>query len=476
MFSALRKRSTTFRLALGFMGIFSVSFLILGLFVYLQATSYLEADLQAAIEINASDVAGVFQRDGIEGLVSEIEDRVQRNPQDEYIYLVVDQDCRPIAGRLDRQPPAELIEQRCEELLSGEEWFDFELGEEVSPFMSSLVFARLMPLSDDFSLLYGSVMGELDVLEETILAALLWSFILMLLLGLTGSVLMSRNVAARLEKLNRTSREIRLGNLSSRMPVDSHHDEFDRLALNLNEMLDQIEALMEGIREVSNSIAHDLRTPLTRLSHDLEELLVRLPPEPHLKESVEHAIAETDKLLRTFNALLSIAQIEAGSRRRDFEEMDLVHVVTDVVEFYWPLAAEKGVTLRRQLGNAAGFLGDQDLISQAISNLVDNAIKYTPPGGEVTVALEDGARGLRLLVADTGPGIPESERANVFNRFYRLDAYRDSAGSGLGLSLVAAVVKLHDSTIALESNNPGLRVSWDLPPSASAHANGSSTG
>ena len=467
MFFALRKRSTTFRLALGFMGVFSASFLILGLFVYLQATSYLLANLQTGIEMNASDVIGAFRRDGVEGLVSEIEARVQRDPQDRYIYLLVDRNCKPIAGRLDRQPPPALIEQRCEELISEEEWFDFELGEEVSPFMSSLVFARLMPLSDDFSLLYGSVMGELDILEETILAALLWGFVLMLLLGLSGSMLMSRNVAARLEKLNRTSREIRLGNLSSRMPVDSHHDEFDRLALNLNEMLDQIEALMEGIREVSNSIAHDLRTPLTRLHHDLEELLVRLPPEPHLKENIEHAIAETDKLLRTFNALLSIAQIEAGSRRRDFEEVDLAHVITDVVEFYWPLAAEKGITLRRQIGNAAGFLGDQDLISQAISNLVDNAIKYTPPGGEVTVALEDGTRGHRLLIADTGPGIPESERENVFNRFYRLDAHRDSAGSGLGLSLVAAVAKLHDAAITLDSNNPGLRVSLDLPPDES---------
>ena len=465
MFSALRKRSTTFRLALSFMAVFAASFLILGLFVYLQATSYLTADLQAAIEMDGSDVVGIFQRNGVEALVRELEDYVEENPGSGYVYLLVDRECSPITSSLDGEPPWDIIKERCSELVEEGGWFDFELDVQDSRFMNSsnLVFAQLVPLSEDYHFVYGRIMGELDILEETILAALLWGFVLMLVLGFGGSLLMSRNVAARLENLNRTSQEIRRGNLSSRMPVDSHNDEFDRLALNLNEMLDQIEALMEGIKEVSNSIAHDLRTPLTRLNHDLEELLTLLPPDAHLNEHVEHAIAEADKMLGTFNALLSIAQIEAGSRRRDFEEMDLAHVITDVVEFYWPLAADKGITLHTQIDGATSFVGDQDLISQAISNLVDNAIKYTPPGGAVTVALEDGPRGHRLVVSDSGPGIPKTEHENVFNRFYRLEAHRESEGNGLGLSLVAAVAKLHNAAVELSSNDPGLRVCLDLP-------------
>ena len=463
MFSALKKRSTTFRLALGFMAVFAASFFILGFFVYLQATSYLEQDLQASIVLIGGSVLDVYRNDGLDAMVAEIESRAARDPDGDEVYLLVDRQCNPVSGSLDKRPPVEQIGPRCNELFEGAEWFDYELAQGSPRRTGNLVLGRVLELDEDHGFLYGRVMAELDILEETILTALLWGLVLMLGLGVGGSVVMSKTVAARLEKLNRTSLEIRRGNLSSRMPVDHAHDEFDRLALNLNEMMDQIEALMEGIKEVSNSIAHDLRTPLTRLNHDLEELRALLPPDAHLNEHVEHAIGEADKMLGTFNALLSIAQIEAGGRRRDFAEMDLAHVVTDVVEFYWPLAADKGITLHTQIEGATGFVGDQDLISQAISNLVDNAIKYTPPGGAVTVALEDSSGGHRLIVSDSGPGIPKSEHENVFNRFYRLEAHRESEGNGLGLSLVAAVAKLHNAAVELSSNHPGLRVSLDFP-------------
>ena len=310
----------------------------------------------------------------------------------------------------------------------------------------------MIPLSEDFGFLYGATMGDLDILEEILLGTLIWGFILMIGLGIGASGLMSRNISARLEQVNRTSRAIRGGNFARRMPVDNTRDEFDHLAVNLNEMLDHIEVLMDAVKNVSNAIAHDLRTPLTRLLNDLEELRALLPRDTDPDSYIERSIEDAGRILQTFNALLRIAQIESGARRRDFEEMDLGHVATDVVAFYWPLAEEKGITLHTQIGRTSRLLGDQDRVSQAMSNLVDNAIKYTPVGGTVTVGLDQGDRGSRFFVSDSGPGIPPSEYDNVFNRFYRLDAHGDSEGSGLGLSVVAAVAKLHDASLRLRSN------------------------
>ena len=462
MFFAKAKRSTTFRIALGFMGVFSVSFLILGISIYLWSMSYLITNHRASIEANGSDVAHVFRRGGVEALAMEIELRATQ-PNSEYFYLLLDRQCNLISGRADRQPPPDLLGQRCAELARSGDWFDFELGPQAVGFPSNLVYARLVPLSGERSILYGGIMQHLDVVEETLLAGLLSAVVLMLGLGVGGSLVMSRNITSRLRKLTRTSREIRRGNLASRMPVDHTNDEFDRLAVNLNEMMDQIEALMDAVKNTSNAIAHDLRTPLTRLLHSLDELRVLLPEETNLDGHVEQSIEEAGKVLATFNALLRIAQIESGARRRDFEPMNLRHVITDIVEFYWPVAVEKGVTLRSRLNGSGEFVGDQDLISQAVSNLADNAIKYTPPGGTVTVGTEDSDGGPRIFVSDSGPGIPENEHENVFNRFYRLEAHRDSEGNGLGLSVVDAVAKLHGATVRLESNDPGLHIRVDLP-------------
>ena len=188
-----------------------------------------------------------------------------------------------------------------------------------------------------------------------------------------------------------------------------------------------------------------------------------LPKDDRLDSYIDETVEEAGKMLGTFNALLRIAQLEAGARRREFEEVDLAHVTTDVAEFYWPLAVEKGVTLNCLTTELEAYLGDNDLLSQAMSNLVDNAIKYTPPGGTVTIGMENGEQGPRFFVSDTGSGIPESERDNVFERFYRLDAHREFEGSGLGLSLVAAIVKLHGGKIRMQSNRPGLRISLEFP-------------
>ena len=271
---------------------------------------------------------------------------------------------------------------------------------------------------------------------------------------------MAASIAGRLEQINRISQDIRHGDLSRRMPQGHGRDEFDRLAGNLNRMLDQIQSLMEGVRSVSDAIAHDLRTPLARLRTRLERL--RKAPHGELETGIEQSIAEADRMLATFNALLSIAQLEAGSRRTDFVDVDLQALLVDIVDLYEPVASDKNIDLQLEQNAAVSLHGDRNLLFQAISNLVDNAVKYTPEGGRVQLELLRHGQGPRLVVGDSGPGIPAEERGRVFKRFYRLDAHRDSAGNGLGLTLVAAVAKLHDSRLELRDNDPGLQVVWDL--------------
>ena len=446
------------------MAIFVAGYVILGLFVYGLSISYLYRDLTQSIEPDGAAMTQLLHTRGLDALMADIDMRVARNPDSENVYLLVDRSCNPVRGTVNLWPPADTLDPPCNRLFEDAQWFNFEADARLRDTRGNLVLARLVAVSDEYGLVYGRLANELDVVDDIIQVAIPLGLLLMLALGVTGSNVMARIVARRLERLNRTSRQIRRGELSSRVPIDGSNDEFDRLALNLNEMLDQLEGLMEGIRHVSNAIAHDLKTPLTRLLNKLEELRASLPPETVQQRYVEQSLEEAGHMLTTFNALLRIAEMESGARRRDFDRIDLAHLTTDVVEFYWPLAAEKDVTLHKEIIALDTFPGDQDLLSQALSNLLDNAIKYTPPGGTVTVGLENGECGPLFFVSDTGPGIPVSERENVFKRFYRLKGDHETEGSGLGLSLVAAVAKLHGASVKLVSNRPGLKVCIEFNP------------
>jgi signal transduction histidine kinase len=299
--------------------------------------------------------------------------------------------------------------------------------------------------------------------EKLFTTTLPWTVGLVLLLGLGGGALMSRNMLARLDSINRTSGEIMGGDLSRRVPIGEAHDEFDALAENLNAMLDRIERLMKGVREVTDSVAHDLRTPLNRLRNRLEATLRHLEPASAGTLEIEAAVAETDSLIATFNALLLIAEADAGVTRGEMAPIDLSAIAADMAELYAPLAEEKGVNLEIAPSGTTMIDGNRSLISQALANLVDNAIKYTPAGGKVTVTASGTPLGVELRVVDTGPGIPPAERARVVERFVRLEASRNSPGTGLGLSLVAAVARLHDAKLLLEDNQPGLRAIIRFP-------------
>ena len=283
----------------------------------------------------------------------------------------------------------------------------------------------------------------------------MWSGLVALAIGVLGGMVMSRNMLRRVEQVNRTAERVMAGDLSDRVPRAGTDDEFDQLAANLNGMLDQIERLMTAMREVTDNVAHDLKTPLARLRARLELALLGPQDGAAQSEAIRAAIEEADRLLATFNALLSIAEAEAGAGRRRGERLDLAEIVGAAVELYEPLAEEKGLALRFDSAPGTIIEGDRHLLSQAVANLLDNALKYGGGGGEIVVRV--GRRGGRALieVADRGPGIPEADRESVFDRFVRLEPSRSTPGNGLGLSLVRAVARRHGGTVTLADNHPG---------------------
>ncbi|HEX2760331.1 MAG TPA: HAMP domain-containing sensor histidine kinase, partial [Rhizomicrobium sp.] len=326
---------------------------------------------------------------------------------------------------------------------------------------------RVLTVSGDFQLLVAEDVHDRYLTERMFTTTLPWTVALILLLGTAGGALIGRNMLRRLDTINRTSGEIIAGDLSRRVPLTGSGDEFDVLSENLNRMLDRIERLMKGLREVTDSVAHDLRTPLNRLRNRLEESAARLSAQGAQASEIERAIAETDQLIGTFNALLLIAETDAGTTRAAMSALVLGEVAADVVELYEPLAEEKKVGLSLMPGPAVVIEGNRSLIAQALANLVDNAIKYTPSGGRIRIRSAVTGDGVELSVADSGPGIPEADRNRVVERFVRLEASRNSPGTGLGLSLVAAVAHFHNAELVLEDNVPqGLKASLRFPKTA----------
>ncbi|MCY4405179.1 MAG: HAMP domain-containing sensor histidine kinase [Rhodospirillaceae bacterium] len=329
--------------------------------------------------------------------------------------------------------------------------------------------ARTFVLPGGFRLLVGrDPRGRADF-EDLILESLGGALGITLVLGLLGGLVISRRMLRRVDAVRETGQRIVRGDLSRRMPVTGVGDEFDRLSITVNEMLDEIETLMTGLRTVTDSVAHDLRSPLTRLKSRLELALREGPAdEQGHRAALERAIAETDGILRTFATLMEIARAESGKAGIALEPVDLRAIVADMVELYAPLAEEKGLAIEAALEEAGSVAGHGQFLSQLVANLLDNALAYTHEG-RIRVSLAHGDSGaVRLTVEDSGPGIPPEERERVLQRFVRLDASRTGGGSGLGLSLVAGVATLHRAELALvESPLGGLRVSVTFPPVAS---------
>ncbi len=455
-------RTSTFRLALVYLALFGLSVVALFAFVYWNTAVFIAEQTDETIKVEITGLAEQYREGGLIGLLDVVRERGR--DQSQSLYLITDPAHRWLAGNLDAWP-------RVETGPGG--WLDFIVQRKVGPRIETHhVRARHLLLRGGFQLLVGRDVQERHDLAERLRGSLIWMVALTIALGLLGGVAMSRNMLRKIDAINRASRDIMAGDLSRRVAVRGSNDALDRLAQNFNAMLGEIERLMTGMRQVTDNIAHDLRSPLNRLRGRLEVTLMAPPEATAYRAAMEETITETENLLNTFNALLGIAEAESGARHGAMKELDPGRLAGDVAELYTPLAEEKGIRLVCEAADGLGVTGDRHLLSQALANLVDNAVKYTPRGGSVTLTARrtDGSGGdggggaVELAVADSGPGIPEADRQRVLERFQRLEASRNSPGSGLGLSLVAAVARLHGAELVLDDNKPGLRVSMRFPP------------
>src|SRR4029077_7305872 len=328
------------------------------------------------------------------------------------------------------------------------------------------VRARGYNLANGDYLLVGQDTRTLRDMKALIVRAFGVGLVATLLLALLGGVIVSTTMLRRIDAVSRTARGIVAGDMSQRVPVRGTDDEFDELAASVNAMLNRIEDLMRSMRQVSNDVAHDLRTPLTRLRQRLEHARRRAQTTEELHEALAHSIAQVDSILETFGALLRIAQIEAGGRAREKSAINVSRFLTAIVDDFAPAAEDQGQTLVAEIDKGLSILGDPELLTQMVVNLVDNAIRHSPPGALICIEAKAVGDSLELAVVDNGPGIPSRERENVLRPFYRLEASRTTEGSGLGLSLVAAIAKRHDAKLSLGDNSPGLRVAVLFPAAA----------
>jgi signal transduction histidine kinase len=451
-------RTTAFKLTLVYLTIFAFFAMFLLAYFAWNTRRLITEQITQTVDAEIGGLSEQYNLGGIRRLVIIVDARSRRPGSS--LYLVTTNAGEALAGNVGSLPPG---------LLEKAGWTETEyrrLDESEGPEHQALV--QVIQLPGGFRLLVGRDLDERERLYNVVLAAGKWSAAIVVVLGLAGGFFVARRVLKRVDAMTETTRSIMEGDLGERLPVAGSGDELDRLAVNLNAMLERIEALMRGLKEVSDNIAHDLKTPLTRLHNRCEEALRTAKSEGEYRSALESTIEESEGLIRTFNALLMIARAESGQARDNMSEFDAAEVARGVGELYEPLAEEKGLSLTVEAPSPVPVHGSRELISQALANLVDNAIKYavaTNDGESPLITVRAASEGDRVLlsVIDQGPGIPESQRDRVVERFVRLDQSRTVPGSGLGLSLVAAVARLHGGELKFEDNVPGLKAIIALP-------------
>jgi signal transduction histidine kinase len=447
-------RSTSVRLALGYALLFILSSGVLGGFLWWRTTGYLDQATDAVIVADTRAVGDRLRDFGLAGAVETVNARVRRAADERAIYLLADPRKQPVTGNLSAWPP---------DVGDTPGWYMASLIRDGSRHLTRILFVQL---PGNYRLLVGRDVEDREALRALVFNALGWAAAAAIALAVLGGFLVRRAALGRIEEINRTASVIVKGDLTRRLPArHGGDDEFDQLAVIINGMLDQIQQLIEGLQTTSHAIAHDLRTPLAELRGRLESLLRRRPPSEAAFEEVQEAVADVDRVIEIFNALLRLAEIDSGVRRSGFRAIDLATVAEEAAELYRPIVEERGATLTVDAPESLTMEGDPFLMAQAIGNLLDNAAKVAPAGTAVTLSLARHEKEIEVSVADRGPGISDAEKPRVTERFFRGDASRGTAGSGLGLSLVAAVARLHGGTLALDDNEPGLRARLVLPTS-----------
>ena len=461
-------RTTAFRLTLVYLVVFSLfAAFLLGYFAF-NTRRLINEQIATIVSGELQLLQVQYNQAGIRRLVAAVDVRSRRPGSS--LYLVTTPIGEGLAGNVGSLEPG---------ILESEGWVETayrRLEEPESAEHNALV--RVTRLPGGIRILVGRDLDERERIFHIVALAGRWSVAIVIVLGIAGGVFVSRRVLKRVDAMTGTTQTIMAGDLSGRLSVIGSGDEFDRLAVNLNGMLERIESLMRGLKEVTDNIAHDLKTPLTRLRNRCEAALRTANSETEFRRVLEDTIEESEGLIRTFDALLMIARAESGEVREGMAEFDVAEVARDVSELYEPLAEDKGLTLEVNAKQHAAVKGNRELVSQALANLVDNAIKYAAPSAKVSSGAVNGERSgilvtadaeqdrIVLTVSDHGPGIPSADRSRVVDRFVRLERSRSLPGSGLGLSLVSAVARLHGGELKLEDNAPGLRARISLPRAA----------
>jgi signal transduction histidine kinase len=449
--------SSTFRQALIAIATFGLIVSAIFSYVYLSTSSYVRSRSDRAIETEYASLRDTYTRSGRDGLIDLIRQRMADKGFADDAYLLVDPASAVLAGNLKAWPQA---------VAAAKGWVEFRASEPLSDAAGPpLLRGMLDTLPDGDRLLVARDISDLDGFTGQIKTAVALGVALIFALAAVASILVTRRTVGRIEAINATSRAIMQSGLDKRIPLRGTHDEWDRVAENLNLMLDRIETLMGEVKQVSDNVAHDLRTPLTRVRGRLEKAYhgPRVGDDDQLL--IGDTIGDLDAVLRIFSSITRIAQIETQARKGAFRTVNLVEIAGEVVELYDAAAEQDGTRLSIAGERELLVTGDRDLIFDAIANLVDNAIKHGRHGGQVVVANENIDGRPVISIADDGPGIPTEECEHVFKRFYRLEHSRYAPGNGLGLSLVAAVARLHGARIEMLDNAPGLRLKlWFSAP------------
>jgi signal transduction histidine kinase len=448
-------RTSAFKISLAYLVVTAIGAGVVLLSVGWNVDALIQQQVTQTVDADITGLSEQYAEGGITRLVEIIDGRVRQPGAG--LYLVTTHAGEPLVGNVSALPDGALERPGVVETtyrVKGQR---------------HRALARVFALSNGFHLLVGHDLTEGDSLAPILWHALLSSLVWLALVGTVGGLAVARRVLRRVDRISAEARRISQGDLSGRLPLNGSGDELDRLVANLNAMLERIAELMVGMKEMSDNVAHDLKTPLTRLRTRAEQTLLTEHGSDKLREALEHVIEDADGTIRIFNALLMIARAEAGTGREGLSEIDVADVVSDVGELYEPVAESRGVLLEGRIEPNLYIHGSRELIGQALSNLVDNALKYgVGPDGSApaaTVVLSAAQRGgtVEIAVADRGAGIPAADRLRVTDRFVRLENSRSRPGTGLGLALVAAVTRLHNGELRIEDNAPGVRMVMALP-------------
>jgi signal transduction histidine kinase len=458
--SAQLLHSTIFRLTLLYAVFFCISVIGLLTFVYFATVREMEGQIKHRINAQMNQMQTTFGAHGIEALKKQIGDFLEEEDEGLSLYLLIDSQGHILAGNMENWP---------EDVEYSESWMLFDIDSKNDEAVHVLARDTVFGGGGNRLLVGYSLRGP-DRAKQVVLNVVSAGIVLALLVTALGSALFSNVIRRRLERVNQICVQVISGNLDVKVPVTGGGDEFDHLAMNVNAMLDRIARLVRGLKQTSDNIAHDLRTPLNRHRHRLEGLATHPPQTTVLQERLKAGIEEVDTIVETLNSILRISQAQSGVASGHIVTFDFSAAVIDVIEFYSEFAEQKGIVMRHDVASGLMATGDKPLLTQAIANLIDNAIKYTPAGGEIIFTLREQQGVIECIVADNGPGIPPEYYEKVKERFFRLEKSRTSPGTGLGLSLADAVAQLHRGELIFEDNAPGLKATLRLPIAAPADA------